>query len=231
VPAQFEELLAETACRDAFTDEDMTGLRQEITRDVVTELMFGPQQSDRDRRRETKGDRAGVTLRFLSCRLLDTAGARSHLAALVDDLTDIQGALHFGCLLSLAQEPEEAIWWWQFAAGAGNLQAAYFLYLLHLSRGDIRDAEHWMRHFLGPSDSPALIPPPFWKHSLPESRLALFSEAVHRLKVVEVAGIQLHQPDRRFFNQIADHLSPAAVPAPSDLPRRLPGALQFRILG
>ncbi|AZP22782.1 hypothetical protein EJC51_46120 [Streptomyces aquilus] len=232
MPAQFEELLAETACRDAFTDEDMVGLRQEITRDVVTELMFGPQQSERDRRRDTKGERAGVTLLSLSCKLLDTAGARGHLASFIDDRTDIQGALHFACLLNLAREQEEAIWWWQFAAGAGNLQAAYFLYLLYLSRGDMRDAEHWMRHFLGPAgDSTAFIPPPSWAHSLPKARLVLFSEAVHRLEVVEAAGIQLHQPDRRFFEQIADQLPPAEVRAPSDLPRRPTGFFPFRFLG
>ncbi|NUK85751.1 hypothetical protein [Streptomyces lunaelactis] len=45
--------------------------------------------------------------------------------------------------LNLAGCREAAQFWWQFAAGAGNPTAAYCLYLLHLGRGERRDAEHW----------------------------------------------------------------------------------------
>ncbi|NUK54495.1 hypothetical protein HRW23_35140 [Streptomyces lunaelactis] len=56
---------------------------------------------------------------------------------------DPDGALQFACLLNLAGCREAAQFWWQFAAGAGNPTAAYCLYLLHLGRGERRDAEHW----------------------------------------------------------------------------------------
>lgn len=36
-----------------------------------------------------------------------------------------------------------AQFWWQFAAGAGNPTGALCLYLLHLRRGEMRDARHW----------------------------------------------------------------------------------------
>ncbi|MFI6155157.1 hypothetical protein ACIBCA_21005 [Kitasatospora sp. NPDC051170] len=35
----------------------------------------------------------------------------------------------FGCLLDLTGQSWDAQWWWQFAAGAGDLTAAYCLYL------------------------------------------------------------------------------------------------------
>ncbi|MFJ9729313.1 hypothetical protein ACIRP3_41880 [Streptomyces sp. NPDC101209] len=117
---------------------------------------------------------------------------------------------------------EEAIWWWQYAAGAGNLTAAYCLSLLYLSRGELRDAEHWMRQFLAPDSRSAFVPPPSWPHSLPDSHLVHFKDAVRCSKAVEVDGIRLHHPDRRFFEQITDHLPPTDSPRSDALPRQSP---------
>ncbi|MBL1093138.1 MULTISPECIES: hypothetical protein [Streptomyces] len=47
----------------------------------------------------------------------------------LEDL-DVDGAQVFACMLSLADHPESAQFWWQFAAGAGNRAAAYCLHLI-----------------------------------------------------------------------------------------------------
>ncbi|EST31658.1 hypothetical protein [Streptomyces niveus] len=70
---------------------------------------------------------------------------------------DIEGAQVFACMLYLADHPESAQFWWQFAAGAGNRAAAYCLYLRHLSLGETREATHWLHQLQwvfddGPSD-------------------------------------------------------------------------------
>lgn len=105
---------------------------------------------------------------------------------------------------------------------------AYCLYLLHLSRGEVRDAEHWVSQALGSDRRINFSPPASWARQLPESRFTNLWEAVMRLKVVEVAGIQLHHPDHRFLEQIENHLSSdgsrrsreSGWPSPSDVPRR-----------
>ncbi|MFD8545328.1 hypothetical protein [Streptomyces sp. NPDC059649] len=75
-------------------------------------------------------------------------GAEDCTALLVneDDLEDldVDGAQVFACMLSLADHPESAQFWWQFAAGAGNRAAAYCLHLHHLGRGEVAEAEHWI---------------------------------------------------------------------------------------
>ncbi|SEC15217.1 hypothetical protein SAMN05216489_00018 [Streptomyces sp. 3213] len=223
--AQFDELLGHATSCYTLTDDELADLRQEITRDVVTELMFGPQQPDRQIRRAGKVNRADVYLISLSCKLLGSDSIHTHLERLVDDLTDIEGALHFACLVNLAQEPEEAIWWWQFAGGAGNATAAYCLYLLHLSRGELRDAEHWMSQALAPDNRIDFFPPPSCAHQLPASLSTNLREAVQRLKVVDASGIRLHHPDHRFLEQIGNHLGPKGSKGSRESTRHSPADL------
>ncbi|MFB7076447.1 hypothetical protein [Streptomyces sp. NPDC056308] len=83
------------------------------------------------------------------------AGAAAHMKDLTDiidtpDTTfkgwtdlDIDGVHVFACSLHLANHPESARFWWQFAAGAGHGAAAYCLHLQHLIRGEMRDAAYW----------------------------------------------------------------------------------------
>ncbi|WP_157880341.1 IclR family transcriptional regulator domain-containing protein [Streptomyces katrae] len=52
------------------------------------------------------------------------------------------GAVAFGCLLHLVRD-EAASFWWEFAAGAGEHEAAYLLMLDHKRRAELRDAELW----------------------------------------------------------------------------------------
>ncbi|NEA65367.1 hypothetical protein [Streptomyces sp. SID12488] len=68
-----------------------------------------------------------------------------HRLAHFDDARDPGGALAFACLLMLADREEGAQFWLQFAAGGGQATGALCLYLLHLRRGEWRDAQHWAR--------------------------------------------------------------------------------------
>lgn len=61
----------------------------------------------------------------------------------VEDL-DIDGAQLFGCMLHLADHPQSAQFWWELAAGAGHLGAAYCLYLHHTAQGARTQATHWI---------------------------------------------------------------------------------------
>ncbi|MEV7282440.1 hypothetical protein [Streptomyces sp. NPDC093111] len=79
----------------------------------------------------------------LSAHLLRQGDAAEHVAQLVHEGTDDDGAMLFASLLFLADELEGARFWWGFAAGAGNGVAAKCLHLYHLSRGELRDADHW----------------------------------------------------------------------------------------
>ncbi|MFF3991673.1 hypothetical protein ACFY0B_44980 [Streptomyces sp. NPDC001797] len=238
MPAQFDELLGHATGYDDLTDGEVADLRQEITRGVVTELMFGDQRSGREIRRADKADRAGAYLVSLSRRLLDRGDATTHLGRLIDDPADLEGALRFACLLSLAQETDEAIWWWQFAAGADNATAAYCLYLLHLCRGEMRDAEHWMGQALASSNRIDFIPPATWARPLTDSRCTVFRKAVKHLMAVEVAGVRVRQPDHRFLEQVEDHLTPPDArqqdtkreAAPADLAQALPSTQQMTSL-
>lgn len=61
----------------------------------------------------------------------------------LEDL-DIDGAQLFGCMLHLADHPQSAQFWWELAAGAGHLGAAYCLYLHHTAQGARAQATHWL---------------------------------------------------------------------------------------
>lgn len=84
------------------------------------------------------------------------SGAAAHMKVLTDiidapdtsfegwtDDLDIHGIHVFACSLYLANHPESARFWWQFAAGAGHGAAAYCLHLQHLISGELREAELW----------------------------------------------------------------------------------------
>ncbi|MQS09351.1 hypothetical protein [Streptomyces alkaliphilus] len=79
------------------------------------------------------------------CELVvrDSRAARD-IAGLVNSRRiEPDGSLVFACLLHLAGRVDGAQFWWQFGAGAGKSTSALCLYLLHLQRGEMRDAEHW----------------------------------------------------------------------------------------
>ncbi|MFG2823852.1 hypothetical protein ACGFX4_31055 [Kitasatospora sp. NPDC048365] len=71
------------------------------------------------------------------------AGNFSRLARSDDSPIERQGARVFGCLFYLTGHPVRAQYWWRFAGGADDRTAAFCLYLHHLYRGELREAQLW----------------------------------------------------------------------------------------
>ncbi|WP_048573297.1 hypothetical protein [Streptomyces leeuwenhoekii] len=202
MPRSFDEILDQAALPNTVTDEDLDDLKQEIVRDVTAVLMFGARPAP-EGHLPTALTRADADLQALSTELLHAEDAAQYLARIVEAPFDADGALRFGCLLNLAQQPQGALWWWQFAAGAGNATAAYCLHLFHLRRGELRDADHWAHQALTLDTNIHLTPPSPRRRQLHSHTQAL-REAVERLRVDEVAGAQFHHPDHRLADQIEE---------------------------
>lgn len=111
--------------------------------------------TDETPRRPPRHAQAAMDLHTLSSVVIHDHDASNYVSRLVNDRRiDPDGALIFACLLDLAQHEEGAQFWWQFAAGAGSATSAYCLYLMHLRRGEQRDAEHWARQIQQLDDEP-----------------------------------------------------------------------------
>lgn len=202
MPRSIDRILGQTALPDTITDDVLDDLKQEIVRDVTAALMFGGQLAPQGHH-PTRLDCADGHLTALSCHLLRSDHAAQHLAGIADDPVDIDGALHFGCLLNLAAKSEGAQWWWQYAAGAGNATAAYCLHLFHLRRGDLRDAEHWMSQALALDIDINFARRPQQRNWLRTPYEQVLRAAVEHLKVEDACG-EFHHPDQRLADQIED---------------------------
>ncbi|HET9382870.1 MAG TPA: hypothetical protein VFP69_18880 [Streptomyces sp.] len=131
-------------------------------------------------------------VRRLAEEIGDEDTVELHEVALAD--LDVDGAHVFACMLHLAGHPESACFWWQFAAGAGNRNATYCLYLHHLEQGDVKEAHQWRTQFQcgadGPDDAFLDVVEQFagyvWRHCTvtPAPRLT-----------DEVARLATHEPD------------------------------------
>ncbi|MFL0028471.1 hypothetical protein ACJBCE_36725 [Streptomyces sp. NBUL23] len=62
---------------------------------------------------------------------------------LTPQLPEPPGARVLGCILQLAESGENARFWWQYAAGAGDPAASYCLYLHHRALGEHAPARWW----------------------------------------------------------------------------------------
>ncbi|MEV7952113.1 hypothetical protein AB0O74_34755 [Streptomyces rubiginosohelvolus] len=62
---------------------------------------------------------------------------------LTPQLPQPPGARVLGCILHLAESEENARFWWQYAAGAGDPAACYCLYLHHRALGEHAPARWW----------------------------------------------------------------------------------------
>ncbi|RKN12508.1 hypothetical protein [Streptomyces radicis] len=136
---RIEQDLAETLWQEVLTRDDharaLTGAatrpRPEVARDRLPVALL--EQSAQD-------------LSELSRMVISTSHAPADIAELARSTRLApEGALIFACLLHLADRPDGAQFWWQFSAGAGKSTAALCLYLMHLQRGETRDADHWAR--------------------------------------------------------------------------------------
>jgi hypothetical protein len=86
--------------------------------------------------------------------VIERQGALQHMAAFLGRrIPQPAGARVLGCVLQLAGREDSARFWWQFAAGAGDVAAAYCLYLHHLTLGEAWEAELWRRQ-AGPWQRP-----------------------------------------------------------------------------
>ncbi|MEU5951239.1 hypothetical protein [Streptomyces sp. NPDC047525] len=103
-------------------------------------------------------ERAAVDLRALCQGVIHDDEAARRLAHF-DTIRDPGGALAFACLLVLAEREEGAQFWLQFAAGGGEATGALCLYLLHLRRGEWRDAQHWAHQMSVLEDWPSQYTP------------------------------------------------------------------------
>ncbi|MFD8625211.1 hypothetical protein ACFV4E_15150 [Streptomyces hygroscopicus] len=100
---------------------------------------------------------AGQRLKAVARWWLTSPQAAAHVDQLVTELdeaaptslstaapVDLHGVQIFACLLHLTGHPESAQFWWELAASADVRGAAYCLHLHHLSRGEEREAAHWL---------------------------------------------------------------------------------------
>ncbi|MFD5557637.1 hypothetical protein ACFWIA_27825 [Streptomyces sp. NPDC127068] len=108
--------------------------------------------------------RARHQLTLISRWTLNLPSAATHLKCLADEIAnvppggsppggdlDIDGIQIYAAMLHLADHSESAQFWWQLAAGADHGAATYSLHLLHLSRGETREATFWqdqLRHHI-----------------------------------------------------------------------------------
>jgi hypothetical protein len=74
----------------------------------------------------------------------------THMAAFDRDY-DEEGARVFACLLYILDRRDSALYWWRFAAGAGDPLAAHLLAVYHAAVGPLPDARVWyaFARFLG----------------------------------------------------------------------------------
>ncbi|MEU9894765.1 hypothetical protein ACIBCS_07170 [Streptomyces phaeochromogenes] len=127
-----------------YTDADWEAARHTIARELH-ELRWVRLLTDRPAPADPPSalpERTAYDLRTLCRGIVRDPGATGRVSAF-DTAREPEGALSFSCLLYLADEEEGARFWWQYAAGAGNVTSALCLYLLHLSHGEMHDARHW----------------------------------------------------------------------------------------
>ncbi|MBQ0830519.1 glycoprotein [Streptomyces tagetis] len=123
----------------------------------------------------TAHEQAAHDLDLAVTLIVDSPQAHVSLARLVDlDRIEPEGALVFAALLRLAGYGDQAQFWFEFAAGAGNRTAAFCLYLLHQGRAEHRAAAYW-RGQARTAAAPAEHPAPARRRQRP-----LLSEGVRR---------------------------------------------------
>ncbi|MGW7369478.1 hypothetical protein ACWGI8_40190 [Streptomyces sp. NPDC054841] len=145
-PLGVEEALSRARVFEGdYSKEQLEASRRRLAHDLAEARwtqMFTGGASPWGRPTATLHQQARDGLWSLSQNVITNDEAAGYIARFEDD-RDPGGALAFACLLDLADAEEGAQFWWQFAAGAGNATSALCLYLLHLRRGELRDAQHW----------------------------------------------------------------------------------------
>ncbi len=129
---------------DEYDDYNAEAARRRIAHTLQTrrQRTAGPTAGNRY---PAAADQAAHDLDLAVALIVGTPQAATSLERLVAAEQDIEpdGALVFAALLHLAGYREAAAFWWQFAAGAGNRNAAFCLFLAHRRRAEFKDAAHW----------------------------------------------------------------------------------------
>ncbi|MFF8918441.1 hypothetical protein ACF08M_35350 [Streptomyces sp. NPDC015032] len=94
---------------------------------------------------ETPEQHAAQNLQTLCKTVVTRTGLRTLDEFITPHLPEPPGARMLGCILQLAEAEEDARFWWQYAAGAGDPASSYCLYLHHLALGEQGEAL-WWRH-------------------------------------------------------------------------------------
>lgn len=92
----------------------------------------------------SRREQAARDLRTISSWAIRGPRAAEHISGLATSHEiDADNSFVFACLLHLAERDDQAELLWQFSAGAGKPASAELLYLLHTTRGELRQARHW----------------------------------------------------------------------------------------
>ncbi|MFS0698115.1 hypothetical protein AB6N36_35910 [Streptomyces nitrosporeus] len=131
---------------------------------------------------------------------------------LTPQLPEPPGARVLGCILQLAESEENARFWWQYAAGAGDPAASYCLYLHHLALGEHGEAHWWYEQ----TQQIQSAPPSTDGFTTAESGLAddvppTVSEA---LDAVTTTDASLLPTALRILNALKTDLAPAPASVP-----------------
>ncbi|MGW1622461.1 hypothetical protein [Streptomyces sp. NPDC002172] len=143
-PRSIDEVLSRARVfQGEYTDADLVAARHSIARELhELRWVHSPTGGLAAARPAALHERAANDLRAL-CRGIVRHGDGARRIREFDADRDPDGALAFACLLYLADQEEGAQFWWQYTAGAGNVTGALCLYLLHMTHGELRDAQHW----------------------------------------------------------------------------------------
>ena len=148
----------------------------------------------------------------------------------VDIDAQIEGARTFGCFLHLVGHPHSALFWWKFAAGAGDQTSAFCIYLHLLLRGEESEASWWLDqavavHSRGASPAPTLPDIDGWCRILPTLLPAPAYASITSRPLLPYAGlapevdrlvVRQPQPYVRELEEIDDYLEGVAGrPGPS----------------
>ncbi|GAA2793211.1 hypothetical protein GCM10010441_18070 [Kitasatospora paracochleata] len=165
-----------------------------------------PARPESDGRALTFQQHAERDLRTLATCIINDDDAPDHLHGLIVTSRDIEpkGGLVFAALLYLSGHPRHAQFWFQFAAGSGESNAAYALFLHHAALGELRDAEHWYHETAQLMDEadpslPAMPPPP----SIPRLDLYLFNIPWHSQHLPDDTT-DLARPDPKLRSTVDD---------------------------
>ncbi|WP_328380521.1 DUF6207 family protein (plasmid) [Streptomyces sp. NBC_00440] len=94
--------------------------------------------------RESADDTAARHLQTL-CEVAVTHATPDQVADFItEQVPTPRSAWILGCVLLLADAPDGARFWWQYAAGGGSDAASYCLYLHHRALGDSHAAAFWL---------------------------------------------------------------------------------------